>query len=160
MEAVFPCNRPLGKHNSPMRNPQAQRRGPAHSPGPRGVPHAPPAGHWASSQPAQKINKSLLFSSPGISADSHSTLISHGRLRKEENCADFSLSRDGPKCPADQSGLGGGNSTKLELPRPPCACSPAFATPRTKVHRLCRQAPSSPPEVRPSEHGLRSSGCG
>lgn len=38
--------------------------------------------------------------------------------------------------------------------------SPAFATPRTKVHRVCRQAPSSPPEVRPSEHGLRSSGCG
>jgi hypothetical protein len=143
VEAVFPCNRPLGKHNSPMRNPQAQRRGPAHSPGPRGVPHAPPAGHWASSQPAQKINKSLLFSSPGISADSHSTLISHGRLRKEENCADFSLSRDGPKCRADQSGLGGGNSTKVGKKM-------RVAVPESRFESSRRQAEHPPTGIRPA----------
>lgn len=102
VQTQFSNEKPPSTAEGPGSQPRATRR-----------PPRTPAGHWASSQPAPKINKSLLFSSPGISADSHSPLNSHGRLRKEEKCADFSLSRDGPKCRADQSGQGGGNSTKV-----------------------------------------------
>lgn len=147
MEAVISVQPPFRKTQFPNETPPSAAEGPGPQPRATRRPPRNSAGHWAFSQPARKINKSLLFSSPGISADSHSTLNSHGRLRKEEKCADFSLSRDGPKGRAGQSGQGGGNSTKVGKKM-------RVAVPESRLESSLRQAEHPPTGTRPAHPAL------